>query len=404
MRRVLAARCRDRDLVEDLTQEALVKVAGSRGRLTGPSLRAYAIVTAQHLLTSHVRSVERDRRHAPRLVDQEVSDDPEDATLRAEETAALATALDELGPEQRRLLYDHVVEEVPLGDLAEMEGTTPGALAMRLARARAELRLEYVLALRHRRLPTGRCRPVLLALSAGDRRRQHNLGAAEHLLACSTCASLSEPLVERERQLAGIVAVPAAAKAVFSVLRTHVAEHPVATAAGGVAAAGAVAVAVAVAGGSSSPTAAPAPPPVTTTAAPATTAARATTAAPAPAPTPSALRLDDGTPLGAPGPDWLALVDRTAIAEGVTVVAPVTDEGFWVQDPAGALLWVVLAAPGESAVHVEPGQVVTVTGVVRPLTGSPGEQRLQGEAAARLAEQGVFLAVPSDAVTVQAPG
>ena len=39
--------------------------------------------------------------------------------------------------------------------------------------------------------PTDRCRPVLLALSSGDRRRQREVDAARHLLECELCARLS---------------------------------------------------------------------------------------------------------------------------------------------------------------------------------------------------------------------
>lgn len=48
------------------------------------------------------------------------------------------------------------------------------------------------------------CRPVLLALSAGDRRRQRELDVGEHLLSCPTCAALSPDLVERKRRLVAL--------------------------------------------------------------------------------------------------------------------------------------------------------------------------------------------------------
>jgi hypothetical protein len=41
--------------------------------------------------------------------------------------------------------------------------------------------------LRRVELPTARCQPVLLALSAGDRRRQLALDAGGHLMQCPTC-------------------------------------------------------------------------------------------------------------------------------------------------------------------------------------------------------------------------
>jgi anti-sigma regulatory factor (Ser/Thr protein kinase) len=51
---------------------------------------------------------------------------------------------------------------------------------------------------------------VLLALSAGDRRRQRDLDAGGHLLACTWCARLSEPLLDRRRSAAvdGEIRIP----------------------------------------------------------------------------------------------------------------------------------------------------------------------------------------------------
>ena len=76
-------------------------------------------------------------------------------------------------------------------------GTTSGAVAAQLKRARARLRVEYLLALEQVEPPTDRCRAVLLALSGADRRRQREVDAAQHLLECELCARLSEPLLGR---------------------------------------------------------------------------------------------------------------------------------------------------------------------------------------------------------------
>src|SRR4029453_12856016 len=58
--------------------------------------------------------------------------------------------------------------------------------------------------------PTTLCRPVLLALSAGDRRRQRDLDAGGHLLACTWGARLRGPLLDRRRTaaVAGEVRIP----------------------------------------------------------------------------------------------------------------------------------------------------------------------------------------------------
>ncbi len=78
-------------------------------------------------------------------------------------------------------------------------------MAAQLARARARMRVEYVLVLRGVELPSDSCRSVLLALSIGDQRRQKALDAGSHLLSCATCAELSEPLLARKRVLVGLL-------------------------------------------------------------------------------------------------------------------------------------------------------------------------------------------------------
>ena len=81
---------------------------------------------------------------------------------------------------------------------------------MRLARARANLRLEFLLVFRRLSLPTPQCRPVLLALAAGDRRRQAQLDAVGHVATCPTCEELIVPMTERDRRVAAWLLVPLA--------------------------------------------------------------------------------------------------------------------------------------------------------------------------------------------------
>jgi serine/threonine-protein kinase RsbT len=51
--------------------------------------------------------------------------------------------------------------------------------------------------------PTDRCRPVLRALSGGDRRRQEVLGASKHVLECEACARITEELFQRRGERTG---------------------------------------------------------------------------------------------------------------------------------------------------------------------------------------------------------
>jgi RNA polymerase sigma factor (sigma-70 family) len=199
LRRVIAARVHDRHLTDDLVQETLTRVMAARERLEPRTLAPYAVVTARNLVRSLATSEDRSRRHAHRLIDVREPVLPEEEALRREENRAIATALGKLPQQDQEALVAHEVEGIDTATLASSRDSTPGAVAAQLSRARARLRVEYLLELEQAEPPTARCRPVLLALSAGDRRRQRDLDAGGHLLACGWCARLSEALLDRRR-------------------------------------------------------------------------------------------------------------------------------------------------------------------------------------------------------------
>ena len=207
VRRTLAARTRDQHLVEDLTQETLARLTGTEHRFSPDAQRAYAVVTAD-LLVSHFRRQSVRGRHLHRLLDDEGSDDPAQATLDKEESDAMTSALSQLDPAERALLMRHEVSGTDLATLAGEANVTSGAIAMRLARAWANLRLEFLLAFRRMKSPTNHCRPVLLAFAVGDRRRQAQLDADEHVRTCSACTQLVGPMTQRDRRIAGWLLIP----------------------------------------------------------------------------------------------------------------------------------------------------------------------------------------------------
>lgn len=201
VRRVVAARVADPQLVDDLVQETLTRVLEARRSMEGGALMAYAIVSAKNLVVSEGRTKDRRELLGPRLVDLSQPQRPEDAAEADEERRAVRQALRRLSPAERTILVSREVEGKDNAWLARDLQATPGAISLRLFRARAKLRVEYLLALGRVQPPTPDCRPVLLALSAGDRRRQHDLDAGGHLLSCDSCAALSQDLVERRRPL-----------------------------------------------------------------------------------------------------------------------------------------------------------------------------------------------------------
>jgi serine/threonine-protein kinase RsbT len=208
VRRIVAARVPDQATADDLVQETLARVLAAESRIEPGMLEPYAIVTARNVVASMWREQDRARRHQHRVVDLRPPEAPDEDLLAAEDRDAVARALTRLSERERETLLAHEVAGQDTRSLAEELGSTAGAVAASLNRARARLRVEYLLAAENVEPPTERCRPVLLAISGGDRRRQREVDAARHLLECELCARLSEPLVGRGRARDDAVRVP----------------------------------------------------------------------------------------------------------------------------------------------------------------------------------------------------
>jgi RNA polymerase sigma factor (sigma-70 family) len=208
VRRIIRARVNDPAAADDLVQETLVRVLAASGRVEQGMLEPYAIITARHVVASMWRQRDRDRRNQHRVVDLRPPDTPDDDLLAQEERDAVAQALQRLSARERETLLAHEVHGKDTRSLADNLGSTAGAVAAQLNRTRARLRVEYLLALEGSEPPSDRCRPVLFAISGGDRRRQREVDAARHLLECDLCARLSQPLAERGQQRDDVVRIP----------------------------------------------------------------------------------------------------------------------------------------------------------------------------------------------------
>jgi hypothetical protein len=248
----------------------------------------------------------------------------------------VAAALDRLGTQERRAVVAFELEDVDTATLAEEMQWSRGGAAVRLSRARAKLRVEYLLAMRREEPPTDRCRPVLAALSSGDHRRQAILDAGRHLIECAFCASLSDPLVGRRRDLAAWLPLPLVN--LWEWLRTPTGRVTSLGATG----AAAVAVAVALSQGPEAPQPRPSPAPETVLA----------TAAGTPIP------LDDLS--GGLG----SFRGQELVAEAAPVHSVPSDEGFWIGRTERDRVWVRLTGSRESPDDVEAGLFVSFAGTV----------------------------------------
>ena len=358
--------------VEDLVQETLLRVWEVRGRVDRGVAAAYAVATARNLVQSRDRSARVHDRHAHRLHEPATVDGPEPTLLRSEERLAFREALAGMPSGDRELLTE------AYGDVPPPVAETSGRRRTRLARARSRARVDYLLRLRRVALPTARCRPVLDALSSGDRREQERAGAAEHLLTCEVCDDCADALLTRKRGMFGVVAVP------LLVLWQLVRGAPrtsAGVAAGTAVAAGALVLALS---GSSTPppaTAAPAPVP----------------AAPAAPATPAGLVLDRSASFDVP---LAPAVGRPVTATAVLVRSVPADEGFWVGPDDRHQFFVHLVGAGESPVDVRPGAHVSFSGTVAVLDAA-ARAGLDGSTGLPvLQQQGAYLSVPSTAVTL----
>jgi RNA polymerase sigma factor (sigma-70 family) len=177
VRRIVAARVPDSATADDLVQETLVRVLAAVSRIEPGMLEPYAIVTARNVVSSLWRERDRHQRNQHRIVDLLPAGSPDEDLLAREEQSAVAQALARLSDRERETLLAHEVSGQDTRSLAADLGSTAGAVAAQLNRARARLRVEYLLARDRIEPPTDRCRPVLLALSGGDRCQRHHHGS-----------------------------------------------------------------------------------------------------------------------------------------------------------------------------------------------------------------------------------
>jgi serine/threonine-protein kinase RsbT len=197
VRRVIGARVANHDAAEDLVQETLLRILTASDRIEPGRWEPYAVATAKNVVATMWRDRDREARNRHRALDPSLPEAPEDRVVAEEESAAISAALLKLTDRERESLLAHEVAGEDTRSLAEGSGTSAGAVAAQLHRTRARLRVEYLLALEQESPPTDQCRPALLALSSGNRRRQADVDVGRHLLRCAFCARVSQPLLGR---------------------------------------------------------------------------------------------------------------------------------------------------------------------------------------------------------------
>lgn len=136
LRRYLLRVCRDPEQAEDAFQESYVRLINREGLNTGPQLRSYLFRVATNLLRDQWR---RRSRETNGLLELFGSLRGGSAKPASAESLDLESALEELDPKDRAMLWLAHVEGYGHREIAEMLGLKAGSVRVLLFRLRQRL-------------------------------------------------------------------------------------------------------------------------------------------------------------------------------------------------------------------------------------------------------------------------
>lgn len=130
--------CGDRQVAEDMVQDAFVKIAPRIGEVAPPQLGPYLRRVAVNLWKNRLRSLTRERRARDRSVTTSPIADAshEDRTL-------LRSAVLRLPRRQRACVVLRYYEDLPEREVASLLGCSIGTVKSQTSRALARLRKEF---------------------------------------------------------------------------------------------------------------------------------------------------------------------------------------------------------------------------------------------------------------------
>jgi len=138
--RRMAMIVRDREVAEDVSQEALLRlVLEARAGRTPGNPRAWLSRVAFNLAMSHGRHAQVERRRAPELIGGRIGSSPEDEVVEHERFATIRRGLAELAPDDRVMLVLAASGHSGL-EIARQVGRSHSTVRVRLHRARRRLR------------------------------------------------------------------------------------------------------------------------------------------------------------------------------------------------------------------------------------------------------------------------
>lgn len=188
---------RDEQQAQDAVQEAWLR-AFSRGDdapIDNPG--AWLITVARNAALDQYRrrkhlaplaeEAGEDEASAPQLVEDDPYGDPAKAVPAGDQKHLALALIDDLRPDQGRLLELHYVDGVPIAELAAIIGKSANATTVALHRARAALRARYVDHVFARAALPEACRARKAELVAAASGGSRSTDLAAHLETCSPC-------------------------------------------------------------------------------------------------------------------------------------------------------------------------------------------------------------------------
>ncbi len=129
----------DKMLSEDITQDVFYKLIKYRDSYNNGNFLSWIFTIARNSLNTHYRKTQKIMEGLDDH-DYKITDTPEDTT---EAVSHLQMALDQLDRSDRELLILNRLQEIKYAELAEIVGSTPGAVKTKVSRALQKLKVIY---------------------------------------------------------------------------------------------------------------------------------------------------------------------------------------------------------------------------------------------------------------------
>ncbi len=129
--------CGDRMLSEDITQEVFYKLMKYRSSYNNGKFVSWLFTIARNSLHSHYRKVSKNEDMNAIDLKLVITED------EAKDYSDLHSALNQLESSDRELLILNRLQEIKYNELAEIVGSTPGAVKTKVSRALQKLKTLY---------------------------------------------------------------------------------------------------------------------------------------------------------------------------------------------------------------------------------------------------------------------